>query len=89
MRIRYIDKASGACYIDNCLTFPLCYVEQVYSPPFCVCLDHQMKAVVLCVRGTLSFKDSLTDMSYSPVYVEVAGVRDTYVHGVRYFTVLC
>ena len=48
-----------------------------------------MKAVVLCVRGTLSFKDSLTDMSYSPVYVEVAGVRDTYVHGVRYFTVLC
>ena len=27
-------------------------------------------------------QDSLTDMSYSPVLVEVAGVRDTYVHGV-------
>ncbi len=48
-----------------------------------------MKAVVLCIRGTLSFKDSLTDMSYSPVYVEVAGVRDTYVHGVCYITILC
>ena len=48
-----------------------------------------MKAVVLCIRGTLSFKDSLTNMSYSPVYIEVAGVRDTCVHGVCYFMILC
>ena len=34
-------------------------------------------------RITICFtQDSLTDMSYSPVHIEVAGVRDTYVHGV-------
>ena len=30
----------------------------------------------------LILQDSLTDMSYFPVHIEVAGVRDTYVHGV-------
>lgn len=29
---------------------------QIYSLPFCVCHDHSMKSVVLCIRGTLSFK---------------------------------
>lgn len=34
-------------------------------------------------RITICFtQDSLTDMSYFPVHIEVAGVRDTYVHGV-------
>ena len=29
---------------------------QVNVTPFCVCRDHRVKSVVVCVRGTLSFK---------------------------------
>ena len=32
---------------------------QIYLAPFIVCLDHKMKSVVVCVRGTLSLKVGL------------------------------
>ena len=31
---------------------------QYFECPYLLCVDHAMKAVVVCVRGTLSFKAS-------------------------------
>lgn len=37
--------------------------NQIYEIPFFVALDHQREAVLVAVRGTLSLKDVLTDLS--------------------------
>ena len=36
---------------------------QTYKVPFSICIDKPKKAIVVSVRGTLSLKDALTDMS--------------------------
>ena len=39
-----------------------------------LCVDHDMQAVVVCVRGTLSFKASNYIISYRD-YVEIIRIR--------------
>ncbi|XP_028395223.1 sn1-specific diacylglycerol lipase beta-like [Dendronephthya gigantea] len=39
------------------------FKNDVYQTAFCVCIDHQLKKVVISVRGTLSLKDVLTDLT--------------------------
>ncbi|XP_074649492.1 diacylglycerol lipase-beta-like [Tubulanus polymorphus] len=39
------------------------FQNQLYETPFCVILDHQTKSIVISIRGTLSLKDALTDMT--------------------------
>ena len=36
---------------------------QKYTVPFSICIDEPKEAIVVSVRGTLSLKDALTDMS--------------------------
>ena len=48
-----------------------------------------MKSVVISVRGTLSLRDTLTDMSFSPLAIYVGGVKEAYVHGVSGSVLLC
>lgn len=56
---------------------------QVYQAPFSVCLDNGKKTIVLSVRGTLSIKDALTDMS--PSMKELIGdYRVPSVEGAQY-----
>ncbi|NXH91416.1 DGLB lipase, partial [Edolisoma coerulescens] len=39
------------------------FLLQIYEIPFFVALDHKKEAIVVAVRGTLSFEDILTDLS--------------------------
>ncbi|CAB4011176.1 Sn1-specific diacylglycerol lipase beta [Paramuricea clavata] len=39
------------------------FKNDVYQTAFCVCIDHNYKKVVVSVRGTLSLKDVLTDLT--------------------------
>ncbi|XP_017271738.1 diacylglycerol lipase-beta [Kryptolebias marmoratus] len=48
--------------------------NQIYEIPFFVALDHQNEAVVVAVRGTLSLKDALTDLSAECENLPVEGV---------------
>ena len=55
--------------------------------PYSICFDHDRKSVVLTVRGTLSLKDILTDLSVSMTELKeremVEGVSGKqYVHTV-------
>jgi hypothetical protein len=54
--------------------------NEVFKAPFAVVLDRKMRSVVVSVRGTLSIKDALTDMSYSMQPVDIDGVNETFVH---------
>ncbi|GAB1600241.1 sn1-specific diacylglycerol lipase beta-like [Argonauta hians] len=37
--------------------------DEIFQPPFFVSVDHKNAAVVIAVRGTLSFQDALTDLT--------------------------
>lgn len=39
------------------------YHNKLYETPFFVCMDHDKRAVVVTIRGTLSLQDILTDFS--------------------------
>ncbi|TRY83776.1 hypothetical protein DNTS_025261, partial [Danionella cerebrum] len=55
--------------------------NQIYEIPFFVALDHQREAVLVSVRGTLSLKDVLTDLSAECENLCVEGVSGTcYAH---------
>ncbi|XP_048870020.1 diacylglycerol lipase-beta [Brienomyrus brachyistius] len=55
--------------------------NQVYEIPFYVALDHKKEAVLVAVRGTLSLKDALTDLSAECEDLPVEGVTGTcYAH---------
>ncbi|XP_043958350.1 diacylglycerol lipase-beta [Gambusia affinis] len=55
--------------------------NQIYEIPFFVALDHKREAVLVAVRGTLSLKDVLTDLSAECENLPVEGVSGTcYAH---------
>ena len=51
-------------YVMHVLLINYVFV-QVFQAPFGVCADRLKKTIVLTVRGTLSIKDALTDLSIS------------------------
>ncbi|XP_058477644.1 diacylglycerol lipase-beta [Solea solea] len=48
--------------------------NQIYEIPFFVALDHKREAVLVAVRGTLSLKDVLTDLSAECEDMPIEGV---------------
>ncbi|KAI5627353.1 sn1-specific diacylglycerol lipase beta [Silurus asotus] len=57
------------------------YHNQIYEIPFFVALDHKREAVLVAVRGTLSLKDALTDLSAECENLTVDGVSGaSYAH---------
>ncbi|XP_056433318.1 diacylglycerol lipase-beta-like [Gadus chalcogrammus] len=55
--------------------------NQIYEIPFFVALDHKREAILVAVRGTLSLKDVLTDLSADCENLPVDGVSGTcYAH---------
>ncbi|XP_005923854.1 diacylglycerol lipase-beta isoform X1 [Haplochromis burtoni] len=48
--------------------------NQIYEIPFFVALDHKREAILVAVRGTLSLKDVLTDLSAECENLPVEGV---------------
>uniref|UniRef100_A0A8C4JTZ9 sn-1-specific diacylglycerol lipase n=1 Tax=Dromaius novaehollandiae TaxID=8790 RepID=A0A8C4JTZ9_DRONO len=55
-----ILKITGLQYRDF---IHICFHNKIYEIPFFVALDHKKEAIVVAVRGTLSFEDILTDLS--------------------------
>jgi len=43
------------------------------SVPYTICVDHDREAVVVALRGTLSFADLVTDLMITPTELEFAG----------------
>ncbi|KFQ36791.1 Sn1-specific diacylglycerol lipase beta, partial [Mesitornis unicolor] len=55
-----ILKITGLQYRDF---IHISFHNKIYEIPFFVALDHKREAIVVAVRGTLSFEDVLTDLS--------------------------
>ncbi|NXX22666.1 DGLB lipase, partial [Podargus strigoides] len=55
-----ILKMTGLQYRDF---IHISFHNKIYEIPFFVALDHKKEAIVVAVRGTLSFEDILTDLS--------------------------
>ncbi|XP_062382273.1 diacylglycerol lipase-beta [Sardina pilchardus] len=55
--------------------------NQIYEIPFFVALDHKKESVLVAVRGTLSLKDVLTDLSAECENLPIEGVSGaSYAH---------
>ncbi|XP_071960319.1 diacylglycerol lipase-beta-like [Antedon mediterranea] len=55
------------------------YRNKIYEVPFFVALDHNEKAVVVSIRGTLSLKDALTDATAECEQMDIEG-HEIYAH---------
>ncbi|KAK7134174.1 hypothetical protein R3I93_017547 [Phoxinus phoxinus] len=73
-----ILQSTGLQYRDF---IHISFHNQIYEIPFFVALDHKREAVLVAVRGTLSLKDVLTDLSAECENISVDGVSGTcYAH---------
>ncbi|XP_060950815.1 diacylglycerol lipase-beta [Limanda limanda] len=55
--------------------------NQIYEIPFFVALDHKQEAILVAIRGTLSLKDVLTDLSTECENLPIEGVMGAcYAH---------
>ncbi|XDV45207.1 hypothetical protein PO909_013342 [Leuciscus waleckii] len=73
-----ILQSTGLQYRDF---IHISFHNQIYEIPFFVALDHKREAVLVAVRGTLSLKDVLTDLSAECENISVEGVSGTcYAH---------
>ncbi|XP_077419765.1 diacylglycerol lipase-alpha isoform X2 [Vanacampus margaritifer] len=58
IRRQFLDRDLKQVHI----VYTSCH-DAVYETPFFVAVDHEKKKVVISIRGTLSLKDALTDLS--------------------------
>uniref|UniRef100_A0A8C1SDE5 Diacylglycerol lipase-beta n=1 Tax=Cyprinus carpio TaxID=7962 RepID=A0A8C1SDE5_CYPCA len=73
-----ILQSTGLQYRDF---IHISFHNQIYEIPFYVALDHKREAVLVAVRGTLSLKDVLTDLSAECENLSVEGISGTcYAH---------
>ena len=56
------------------------FENDLYKAPFIVSLDHEMRAVVVSIRGTLSMHDIITDLIASTEPIEFPGHPTFLVH---------
>ena len=56
------------------------FENSLFKVPFLVCLDHEMQAVVISFRGTLSFPDIVTDLTASTRPMQLQDYPDFLVH---------
>ncbi|XP_043915436.1 diacylglycerol lipase-alpha isoform X1 [Protopterus annectens] len=60
------------------LVYTSCH-DAVYETPFFVAVDHDKKKVVISIRGTLSLKDALTDLTGDAERLPVEGHHGTWL----------
>ena len=62
------------------------HIKLQNTVPFSICIDKPKAAIVVSVRGTLSLKDALTDMSACMEEVEeiyrIKHAKEQYIHQV-------
>ncbi|XP_033630126.1 sn1-specific diacylglycerol lipase beta-like isoform X2 [Asterias rubens] len=53
--------------------------NKVFEIPFFVALDHEYQSVVVTIRGSLSFRDALTDATAESIKLDIEG-QEIYAH---------
>ncbi|XP_063084296.1 diacylglycerol lipase-alpha isoform X4 [Cavia porcellus] len=74
IRRHFLDENMTA--VD--IVYTSCH-DAVYETPFYVAVDHDKKKVVISIRGTLSPKDALTDLTGDAERLPVEGHRGTWL----------
>ncbi|XP_053220106.1 diacylglycerol lipase-beta isoform X1 [Podarcis raffonei] len=78
MNFGAILKITGLQYRDF---IHISFHNKIYEIPFYIALDHKKEAVVVAVRGTLSFEDVLTDLSADCEHLTLEDVLENgFVH---------
>ncbi|XP_054625754.1 diacylglycerol lipase-alpha isoform X3 [Dunckerocampus dactyliophorus] len=74
IRRHFLDQERKQVHI----VYTSCH-DAVYETPFFVAVDHEKKKVVISIRGTLSLKDALTDLTGDSERLPVEGQQGTWL----------
>lgn len=54
--------------------------NEIYETPFFLCVDREQQTIVIAVRGTLSLKDAITDLTADSEPLEIDGLENCIAH---------
>lgn len=54
--------------------------NKIYETPFFLCIDREEQTIVIAVRGTLSLKDAITDLTADCEPLEIDGLENCVAH---------
>jgi sn1-specific diacylglycerol lipase len=52
------------------------FENKVFQAPFFVAIDHSTKSIVIAVRGTMSLRDAVTDLTAEAKVIDCPGVPE-------------
>ncbi|PIK33485.1 putative sn1-specific diacylglycerol lipase beta-like [Apostichopus japonicus] len=58
----------------------LSFHNKIFEIPFMVVIDRERKTIVVAIRGSLSLKDALTDVTAEAERLDITGRTDIYAH---------
>ena len=76
----YLEGLKQVTGLNDSDIIYISFDNRIYKVPFMVCLDHQMRSVVIAFRGTLSFPDIVTDLTASTRPIELPDFPSFLVH---------
>jgi sn1-specific diacylglycerol lipase len=69
--MRYFRAFKFLSKINDCDLIYANFQNELFMVPFCIVVDHMKKTIVITIRGTLSLRDALTDLTAECEYFDV------------------
>ncbi len=77
---RHLKAFKFLSKIEECDLVYANFQNELFLVPFCILIDHLKKTVVITIRGTLSIRDVITDMTAECGYFDVDDLIDQPCH---------
>jgi sn1-specific diacylglycerol lipase len=69
--MRYFRAFKFLSKINDCDLVYANFQNELFLVPFCIVIDHAKKTIVITIRGTLSLRDAITDLTAECEYFNV------------------
>ena len=77
---RHLKAFKFLSKIEECDLIYANFQNELFLVPFCILIDHLKKTVVITIRGTLSMRDVITDMTAECGFFDVDHLKDQPCH---------
>lgn len=65
--LHWADQSTATAQLEDAHILFATFENELFHAPYFVAVDHETRAIVVAVRGTLSFADALVDMQVHEV----------------------
>lgn len=77
---RHLKAFKFLAKVDECDLIYANFQNELFHSPFCILVDHFKKTIVITIRGTLSMRDVITDMTADCGMFDIDHLRDQPCH---------